>query len=198
MLAYSELHATDDFVENFFGLGRVARPDARMQLNAGGRGEDGGFRVGIQLVKRAHTLLHFRFGQAGYAQVAGEKALGVSHTGQARRNFGFEDRFQFSGRPGQQNYDVAFGFDPQAGSGAARVRQDYGAFRDHGLAHINFRHGARKFAKTFLNGAKNFVVAMQFAAEHFGDGFAGAVVISGPQAAATYDEFGTVHGVSKG
>src|SRR3984957_7511697 len=187
MLAYSELHATDDFVENFFGLGRVARPDARMELNAGGRGEDCGFCVGIQLVKRAHTLLHFGFGQAGYAQVARKQAFRIAHTREAWGDFSFEDRFQFSGWPRQQNYDVAFGFDPQAGRSAARVRQDYGAFRDHGLARVNFWDWARKFAKRVLNAAKDFGVAMQFAAEHFGDGFAGAVVIGGAQAAATDD-----------
>ena len=55
MLAESEGHAVGDFVENFFGFGGVARPGARVQLRAGGRGEDGGFGVGIKLIERAHT-----------------------------------------------------------------------------------------------------------------------------------------------
>ena len=168
-----------------------------MELNACGRGQDGGFRVGIQLVKRAHALFDFGFGQAGHAQVAGEKAFRITHAGKARAHFGFEHRLQFSGRPWQQNQYVVFGFDPQTGRGAARIGKDDRTFRDHRLANIYFRHGACKTAKAFLNAAQNFLIAMQFAAQQVRDGFSRAVIIGGTESATTDDKFRTIEGVAK-
>src|SRR4029077_14185897 len=47
MLAESERHALGNFIEELSRSGRVAGPNARMQLNSGGRREDCGFDVRI-------------------------------------------------------------------------------------------------------------------------------------------------------
>ena len=60
MFAESESHALGDFVEQLFGSCGIARPDARMQLNSGGRGENGGFGIGIQRVERAKRAVRLR------------------------------------------------------------------------------------------------------------------------------------------
>ena len=158
MFAQCESHAADDFFEQLFGLRRVARPDPRMELNSGGRGENGGLGVGIHFIQRADALLDFGFGQSGDAQVAGIESLAASVARETSADFGFEEAFELGGRAGKQDDDVAFGFDPQAGSGAARIGKHDGALRDHGLARVDFRHGAGEAAEAFLNAAQNFFV----------------------------------------
>ena len=91
MFAESEGHAVGDFVEKFFGFGCVARPGARMQLRAGGRGEDGGFSVGIKLIERTDARFDVGFAEAGGAQVASEEALVAGNFREARADFGFEN-----------------------------------------------------------------------------------------------------------
>ena len=75
VFAECESHALGDFVEKFFGFGGFARPDARMKLRAGGRSEDGGFRVRVEFVERADASFDVGFAQASDAEIAGEKAL---------------------------------------------------------------------------------------------------------------------------
>ena len=99
---------------------------------------------------------------------------------------------------GKQNDDVAIGFEPQRRSGATRIRQDRGAFGNHGLAFIYFGHGAREAAKTLLDFAHDGFVQVQLAAEQVGNGFARAVVIGGAEAAAGDDQVGAIEGVAKG
>ena len=196
MFAESESHALGDFVEKFFGFGRVARPGARMELRAGGRGEDGGIGIGIQLVERANARFDVGFAEAGDAQVAGEEALFVPHFREARRDFGFEHGFQFVGHAGKQHEDVSIGFEPESRRGAARIWENRGAFGDHGLAHVDFRHGAREAAKAFLDVAQDGFVAAKLSAEKIGDGFARAVVVGGAEAAGGNDQVGAVERVS--
>ena len=62
-------------------MGGIARPDARMKLNAGGRGKNGGFGIGIVRVQRADAGLNVGFGEAGDAQVAGIQAFGGAMRG---------------------------------------------------------------------------------------------------------------------
>src|SRR5271170_7193389 len=198
MFAEGQGHAVGDFVEKFFGFGGVARPGARMQLRAGGRGEDGGFGVGIKLIERAHARFDIGFAEAGGAQVAGEKALVAGNFGETRADFGFKNGFQLVRHAGKQHDDVAIGFQPQRRSGAARIRENGGSFGNHGLAFIDFWHGARETAEAFLDFAHDRFVEMQLAAQKFGDGFARAVVIRGAQAAAGDDQVGAVEGVAEG
>jgi hypothetical protein len=80
---------------------------------------------------------------------------------------------------------VSAAFHPQSGRGAARIGQYDGAGGDHGLALVDFRHGACETAEAFLDAAENIVVAAQLAAEQFGNSFPRAIVIGRPQAAAT-------------
>ena len=86
----------------------------------------------------------------------------------------------------------------RAGSGAARIRKDPGAFGNHGLAFIYFGHGAREAAEAFLDFAHDGFVEMQLAAEEFGNGFARAIVVGGAQAAARDDQVGTIESVAEG
>ncbi len=99
---------------------------------------------------------------------------------------------------GEQHDDVAVGFEPERWSGAARIRQHRGAFGDHRLAFIYFGHGARKTAKALLDFAHDGFLEMQLAAEKFCDGFAGAVVVGGAQAAARDDQVGAIECVTEG
>ncbi len=93
MFAEGQGHAVGNFVEKFFGFGGVARPGARVQLRAGGRREDGGFRVGIKLIERADTRFDIGFAEAGGAQVACEEAFVAGNFREARADFGFENGF---------------------------------------------------------------------------------------------------------
>ena len=197
VFAESESHALRHFVENFFGLGRVARPDARMELRAGGRSEDGGFGVRVELVERADARFDVGFAEAGDAEVAGKETFAVAQFREARSDFGSEHGFQFVGHAGKKDEDVSAGFEPQAGRGAARIRENRSAFGDHGLTDVDFRHGAREAAEAFLDAAEDFFVAAKFSAEEFGDGFAGAVVVGGAEAAGGNDQVGAVESVAK-
>ena len=198
MIAESERHALGDFVEKFFGLGRFARPGARMELRTGWRGENGGFRIGIELVERADARFDIGFAEAGDAQIAGEQALVVTHFGEARSDFGFEHGFEFAGHAGKKDEDVSIGFEPETRRGAARILENRGAFGDHGLADVDFGHGAREAAEAFLDAAEDFFVAAKFAAEEVGDRFAGAVIVGGAEAAGGNDQVGAVESVAKG
>src|SRR5277367_123536 len=198
MFAEGQGHAVGDFVEKFFGFRSVARPGARMQLRAGGGGENGGFGVGIKLIERADARFDVGFAEAGGAQVAGEEALVTRNFGETRADFGFENGFQLVRHAGEQHDDVAIGFQPQRRSSAARIRENGGSFGNHGLAFIDFRHGARETAETFLDFAHDGFVEMKFAAEKFGDGFARAVVVGGAQAAAGDDQVGAVERMAEG
>ena len=93
---------------------------------------------------------------------------------------------------------MSIGFEPESRRGAARIRENRGAFGDHGLADVDFRHGAGEAAEAFLNAAQDFFVAAKFAAEKIGDGFAGAVVVGGAEAAGGNDQVGAVESVAKG
>ena len=198
VFAESESHALRDFVEQLFGFGGIARPGARMELRAGWRGEDGGFRIGIELVERADSGFDIGFAEAGNAQVAGEQSLVVAHFREARRDFGFEHGFQFVGDAGKQDKDVAVRFEPKTGCGAAGILKNRGAFGDHGLADVDFGHGTREAAEAFLDAAQDFFVAAKFSAEEIGDSFARAVVVGGTEAAGRDDEVGAIESVTKG
>src|SRR5580704_1481091 len=198
MFAESQSHAVGDFVEKFFGFGWVAGPGARMQLRAAGRGEDGGFGVGIKLVKRADTRLDIGFAQAGGAQVACEEALSAGNFREARADLSFEDRFEFVRHAGKQHDDMSVGLEPQRRSSAARIWEHGGAFGDHRLALIYFGHGARETAKAFLDFAHDGFAHVHFAAKKFGDGFARAVVISRAQTATGDDQVRAIQSVAEG
>ena len=51
----------------------------------------------------------------------------------------------------QQHDNAAVRFKPEARRCSARIGKDGGAFRNHGLAHVDFRHRAAEAAKAFLN-----------------------------------------------
>ncbi len=169
-----------------------------MQLRAGGRGEDGGLGVGVELIERANARFDVGFAEAGGAQVAREEALVAGNFREARANFGFENGFQFVRHAGKQHDDVTIGFEPQCGSRAAWIRENRGAFGNHGLALIYFGHGARETAEAFLNFAHDGFVEVQLAAEKFGDGFARAIVVGGAEAAARDDQVGAIESVAEG
>ena len=121
----------------------------------------------------------------------------MAEPGEARPDFLLEHGAQLCRHAGKQNQNVAARFEPQAGRGAARIRKHRGAFGDHGLAAIDFGHDAAEAAKAFLDVAQHAFVQVQFAAEKFGDGFAGAVVVGGAEAAAGDDQVGAIERVAK-
>ena len=92
---------------------------------------------------------------------------------------------------------MAARFDPEAGRGAARIRKHRGAFGDHRLAAIDFRHHAAEAAKAFLDVAEHAFVQFELAAEQVGDGFARAVVVGGAEAAGGDDQVGAVERVAE-
>ncbi len=185
MLAKRQRHAADDLVEQLFGFRRIVGPDAGMKLDSGARGQDGGFRVGIRARRAARRAARLRIRTS--PRCAGRACTGARcDSSLARRglHFRFEERAQFDGHAGKQNDDVAVRFEPEAGRGAAWIGKHGGAFGDHGLARVDFRHGAAEASKAFLNLAEDFVIAAEFAAEKIGDGVARAVIVGGAKAAA--------------
>ena len=121
----------------------------------------------------------------------------MAHFRKARSDFGFEHGFEFVGHAGKEDEDVPVGFEPETRRGAARILENRGAFGNHGLADVDFRHGAGEAAEAFLDAAQDFFVAAKFAAEKIGDGFAGAVVVGGAEAAGGNDQVGAVERVSE-
>ena len=136
---------------SFPALAASARPNAGMQLNSGGRGEDGRLGIGIQRIERRDALARLRIqGRPRIRQVCCEKKtlfVSVSFF-EARLHFGFDERAEFGGHTGKQNSrNVAIRFEPQARRGAARIREDGGAFGHHGLAFVDRRHRAAVAAR---------------------------------------------------
>ena len=93
---------------------------------------------------------------------------------------------------------MAVRFEPQAGRGTVRIREYRRAFRNHGLALVDFRHGPGEAAKTFLNFTDDIFVEVQFAAEQIGDRGAGAVIVGGAEAAGSHDDFSARHRLAEG
>ena len=106
--------------------------------------------------------------------------------------------FSSCGTPGSSTMMWPSASSHRAGSGAARIRKDRGAFGNHGLAFVYFGHGAREAAEAFLDFAHDGFVEVQLAAEKFGDGFARAIVVGGAEASARDDQVGTIESVAEG
>ena len=90
------------------------------------------------------------------------------------------------------------GFEPQAGRGAARIFQQVGAFGHHGLALVDFGHGAAQPAEARFDALQHGVVQHQLAAEQIGHGFARQIVERGAQAAGRDHQFDAVEGAAEG
>ena len=75
-----------------------------------------------------------RFAEAGDAKLAVKHADAGNAAAQARQDLFEKERFEFARWAGEQRDHAAFVFNPQAGSGAAGIFEDFRAFGDHGLA----------------------------------------------------------------
>ncbi len=93
-----------------------------MKLNAGRRGENRGFSIGILRVERRHALLDIGFENSRDAQLARVKTLRNTQLQQPRLHFGFHQRAQLLRHSGQQHDDVPARFQPQV---PARSRADF-------------------------------------------------------------------------
>ena len=109
-----------------------------------------------------------------------------------------EHGFQFVRRAGQKHDEASRGFEPQAGRRAARIFQQIGAFGNHGLAFIDFGHGAAQPPEAGLDALQNAAIQHQFAAEQVGDGFAREIVQRGAQAAGRDHQFDAVERAAEG
>src|SRR5208282_229991 len=77
------------------------------------------------------------------------------------------------------------------------IRQCGGAFGDHRLADVDFRHGASEATEAFLNLEENGLVEVELAAQQIREGLASDVVVSGSEAAGSDNDFGAVERVTK-
>ena len=133
-VAQRQFEAADDFVERCIGLGGVFGPEAEVNLDFAGGGEDCGVHVRIAGVDRADAFFDVRFAEAGDAKFAVKHADAGNAAAKARQDLFEKERFEFARRAGKQRDHAAFVFNPQAGSGAAGIFEDFRAFRHHGLA----------------------------------------------------------------
>ncbi len=79
-------------------------------------------------------------------------------------------------------------FDPQSRRGAARILQDFRAFRHHRLTNVQFRHLAAQVAESALNVLHDFVIAFQPPPEQIRDSLASQVVLRRAEPARRNDQ----------
>ncbi len=133
----------------------------------------------------------------GDANLAVEHAHAGGAALEARQNLFAKERFQFARWARQQHNEVPAVFQPQARRRAARILQDFCAFRNHRLAHIDLGHFAVQSAKASLDVTKDVVVAQQFAAQKFRNSFAREVVLGGAKSARCDHELHAIQRVAK-
>ena len=95
-----------------------------MELNPGGRGEDGGFDLGILRVERRDALLDVGFEKPGDAQLAGVEAPLDAQPREARLDLLLHQRPELGRHAGQQDQDAALRL---RSKGRARCRGDWEA-----------------------------------------------------------------------
>jgi len=138
------------------------------------------------------------FAEAGDPEFSVEHADTENATAEAGQDLFEEERLQFARGAGKEGHHAALVFEPEPGSGAAGIFEDFGAFWDHGLAEIDGGHVALEAAEAGFDGADDFVVALEAAAEKFGYGFAGEVVFGGAEAAAGDYHGDAIEGIAEG
>ena len=164
-------------------------PDAQVNLNFTGRGQDRRLHVVVARVDRRDALVDVGFAHSRDAKLARHEAHSCRKAREARFHLRGEHGFQFVRRAGKQNDDAAARFEPQAGRGAAIVFENGRAFGNHGLARIHFGHRAANLAEARFDLAHHGGIAREFSAEQIGHGVARAIVFGGAEASAGDDEF---------
>ena len=160
-----DVESTLNLVECFVGLLRFIAPQAQMNLNLAGGAQHRSLHIFVAFINGCDALFDVRLTQAGYAQFAMKKAKSSGSTRKTRRDGFREESTHLFWHTGQQhNYAITL-FDPQSGGGTSRIIQCFGAFGNHGLAHIYFRHFAPEAAKTGFDGVQDAIIALQSAAQ---------------------------------
>ena len=101
-------------------------------------------------------------------------------------------------RAGQKHDEASRGFKPQAGSRAARIFQQIGAFGDHGLPFIDFGHGAAQPPEARFDTLQDGGIQHELAAEQVGHRFAREIVQRRAQATGRDHQFDAVERAAEG
>src|SRR5260370_19038703 len=160
-------------------------------------GADGRLRFRKAFVDPDDALIAVRSSEAGDANLAVKHPHAGGAALQARKDLFAKERLQFARRAGQKHHAAPGVFQPQAGRRSAGILQNFRALGNHRLADIDFRHFAAQRAKSPFDVAENFLVAAEFSAKKFRDGFARQVVLGGAEAARSDNQRHAVERVAK-